>query len=202
MFGLPKDMILSTIGLCVFLAFAVTLYGRFASWGASVKRKAIVGTLTLVIAGSGLYINFGLIYPTISEESVATVEEKNVDIWHEFSPELLQRAHEEGRPVIINFTASWCLNCQFNKVGVLNSKEVNELIREKNILAIKADLTQSDPQIESLLNHLGSRSVPFMAIFPGDEPYNPIIMRDLLKKKQVIQTLEQVQSSQQVTRSE
>ena len=51
----------------------------------------------------------------------------------------------------------------------------------KNVLLIKADLTRPDPVIESLLHHLGSRSVPFLAVFPGDNPYEPIVMRDVEK---------------------
>jgi hypothetical protein len=39
------------------------------------------------------------------------------------------------------------------------------------------------------MHHLGSRSVPFFAVFPGDDPYRPIIMRDILNKGAVVKVL-------------
>ena len=64
------------------------------------------------------------------------------------------------------------------------------MIKEKKIVALKADLTQENKAAESLMHHLGSRSVPFFAVFPGDDPYNPVIMRDVVTKKSVIKVLE------------
>ena len=75
------------------------------------------------------------------------------------------------------------------QIAVFHSKEANDLIKKKNILALKADLTQQNPAAESLMHHLGSRSVPFFAVFPGDDPYNPVIMRDIVTKKSVLKVL-------------
>jgi thiol:disulfide interchange protein len=55
---------------------------------------------------------------------------------------------------------------------------------------MKADLTRPNQQIESLLEHLGSKSVPFLAVFPGDKPFEPIVMRDLLNKNALASVLE------------
>ena len=76
---------------------------------------------------------------------------------------------------------------------VLNTSQINKLIKEKNIVAMKADLTRPDPQIESLLHHLGSRSVPFLAIFSGTNPYEPVIMRDIINKKKLVNVLKQLE---------
>jgi thiol:disulfide interchange protein len=67
---------------------------------------------------------------------------------------------------------------------------VNTVIRQKNVLALKADLTQENKAAESLMHHLGSRSVPFLAVFPGDEPYSPVILRDVVTKKSVVKVLQ------------
>ena len=76
---------------------------------------------------------------------------------------------------------------------MLSNSDVENLIRKKNVLALTADLTRPDTVVESLLHELGSQSVPFLAIFPGDHPYEPIIMRDVLKKSQVIHALEKLE---------
>ena len=72
---------------------------------------------------------------------------------------------------------------------VLDSREITEALRTRGVLALRADITAPNPAAMSLLEHLGSRSVPFLAIFPGDDPYNPVIMRDVLHKPDVLKAI-------------
>ena len=130
MMGLPQDMIISTIGLCVFLAFAVMVYTRFAPWGSSLIRKTSVLVVALLIATSGVYVNFGILYNNILHQSAAKMNQSGE--WKTFSPELLKRAHADGRHVIVDFSANWCMNCKYNEAVILNSPQVKELIKNKN----------------------------------------------------------------------
>ncbi|HEX7511656.1 MAG TPA: hypothetical protein VF335_10175, partial [Chitinivibrionales bacterium] len=66
---------------------------------------------------------------------------------------------------------------------------ITDLIRQKNVLALKADMTSASPVQDSLLRALGSRSIPFLALFPAADPYKPIIMRDVLTKGKVKKAL-------------
>lgn len=191
MIGLPQNMLVSTIGLCLILVFCIALFTHYAPFGSSMSRKATVAAVTLIIALSGVYISFGILYKTISYDETAQSNEENGK-WKEFSADVLKEANETGKNVMIDFTANWCVNCQFNKVTVLHTTRINQLIKDKKIIALKADLTRPDPQIESLLHHLGSRSVPFLAIFSGDDPYKPVIMRDILDKKKLVNVLEEL----------
>ncbi|MFC1476616.1 protein-disulfide reductase DsbD family protein [Fibrobacterota bacterium] len=188
MIGLPKGMIIPTVGLCAALALAVLIYTRFSPFGASVKRKLLSGVVAVLVAALGWHVNFNILHSFLSEDTALLAEEES-GIWKEFTPEKLLGAHAIGQHAIIDFTANWCMNCQFNKVTVYHSKEVDELIKQKKIIALKADLTQENEVAESLMHHLGSRSVPFLAIFPGDDPYNPVIMRDVVTKKSVLKVL-------------
>jgi thiol:disulfide interchange protein len=180
MIGLPSDMMISTVGLCLVLAFAVWGYARFAPWGATFRKKCIVALIMLTVSGGGVYFNFVTLYSLISTNS--DMSNAGRDEWIAFSPKLLKDAHANGQSVMIDFTANWCMNCQYNKVTVLHSKRIMDLVRKKNVITMKADLTRPDPQIESLMANLGSRSVPFLAVFPGDKPFEPVVMRDLINK--------------------
>jgi thiol:disulfide interchange protein len=186
--GLPKDMVVSAVGFSVAIAFAVVFFFRYAPWESPLSRNVVAGILALAIAGFGFYLTFGVIYRNTSAQAALAAERNDVQ-WEDFSPKLLLEAHANGRHVVVDFTANWCLNCQYNMMTVLSSGEVADLIKKKNILALKADLTWTNVQAESLLHHLGSRSVPFFAVFPGDDPYRPIIMRDILNKGAVIKVL-------------
>lgn len=186
MLGLPHEMVISTLGLCLFIASAIFLYVRFSPFGSTLKRKATIAFFAILIAASGLYLNFGILYKRISEVNQAGTETVT---WKQFSPEMLRSAHAEGRNVIIDFTANWCMNCQYNSIAVLRTGAIENLIKDKNVLAMTADLTHPDPAIDSLLHNLGSRSIPFLAVFPKDNPYQPIVMRDLLSKGQLVKVL-------------
>lgn len=56
----------------------------------------------------------------------------------------------------------------------MNRSEVQELVEENNVVAIKADKTEENPAIDQLLTELGNpgAGIPFLAIFPanGEEP--------------------------------
>ncbi len=192
MIGLPQNMLISTVGMCLVLVFGIAFFTHYAPFGSSIKRRAIVATMALIICFSGVYFNFGVLYRIISSDENGMMDQEERS-WKEFSVDELKKAHEQGQNVIIDFTANWCVNCQFNKVTVLHTSKVNSLIKEKKIVTLKADLTRPDPQIESLLEHLGSRSVPFLAIFSGSNPYEPVIMRDIINKKKLVDVLKKLE---------
>ncbi|MBD3391828.1 MAG: hypothetical protein GF418_07205 [Chitinivibrionales bacterium] len=176
--GLTKEMIMGTAGLCVALTIGVMLYKRVAPFGSTPRRRIAAGGLSLLVAVTGGYLSFASFAP-----------KQEPDLWRPFTPALLEDAHMTGRHAVVNFTASWCMNCQYNKLRVLNSKDIRRLADEKDIMLLEVDLTNKNPEGDALMRHLGSRSIPFLAIFPGDDPYRPIIMRDLLSKSQLAYVL-------------
>lgn len=188
--GLPQDMVISTIGAILSVSFALLIYTRFAPWGSVVVRKIIAGVLFVIVSSSGIYLSFGILYNSTSNQAVDLAG--NTLKWQKFSSEKLKQAHAEGKHVIIDFTANWCMNCKFNEVAVLGSPAVKKLIDEKDVVMMKADLTTPNQEIETLMHHLGSKSVPFFALFPGDSPYEPIVMRDILSKKKIVKTLSEL----------
>lgn len=189
MIGLPRDMVVSTVGMCAFIALAIGLYGRLAPFGASTSRKTLSQLAATGVVALGLYLCFGVLYAQTSDSAAQASAEEGIE-WQEFTAEALEQAHEEGRTVMVDFTANWCMNCQYNMIAVLQSAPVKELIEEQNILPLVVDLTSRQPVGESLLHHLGSRSVPFLAIFPAKDPNRPIVLRDVLSRKQVVDVLE------------
>jgi thiol:disulfide interchange protein DsbD len=189
--GLPTDRIMPTVLFCVAFAFSVVVYCRVAPWGSSLRRKAIALLLAFGAAAGGLYGSFDIVYPLYSSVNGERVG-ASANVWKRFSADSLLNANREGRPVMVDFTASWCMNCQYNYVAVLSKREVMDLIKKKNVLALKADMTMPSVVQDSLLHSLGSRSIPFLALFPGERPGEPVIMRDVLTKGRVIRELEKL----------
>lgn len=192
MIGLPSDMIVPTVLFCVILAFAVVVFTRIAPYGSAVKTKVIAVFSALLIVAGALYTSYMVVYPSFSNSAAANVEKEN-DVWVDFTPELFVNAQKEGRNVMLDFTANWCMNCQYNYIMVLTKKDVVALIREKNVLALKVDVTSPDAVQDSLLRSLGSQSIPFLAIFSGRSPDMPVVMRDVLTKGGVLRELNKLE---------
>ena len=91
---------------------------------------------------------------------------------------------------MVIFTADWCPNCKFVEATALASSEVIAFVHKNNITVYKADITTKNQPAESLLQQLGSRSIPFVAIFPaGDNFSQPVILRDIYTAKDLLKAL-------------
>ena len=94
----------------------------------------------------------------------------------DFEPDLFTDALEDGRSVFVDFTADWCPNCKANEKLVYESEEALSLFEQKDVLMLKADITRNSPKTSMLVrlrNELGSMSIPFMAVFSGENPGEP-----------------------------
>jgi thiol:disulfide interchange protein len=61
-------------------------------------------------------------------------------LWKPYTPELFERSRAEGKVVVVDFTAEWCLNCKAFEI-ILNEDEVQAQLARPDVVAIKADLT-------------------------------------------------------------
>ena len=62
-------------------------------------------------------------------------------------------------------------------VGMLISWFIAAAVRENAIVALKADWTNRDPEVTRMLEQLGSKQVPVIAIFPANAPTRPVVLR-------------------------
>lgn len=189
--SLDPRLTLTAVGISLCILCAASVHKRFAPFGSSPKRRAIVisAALLMIAAGSALSVKYlRLDIPLFNDGEAALTSEKPAT-WQPFAPQALAAAHEEGRSAVVNFTAQWCSNCKINKAVALDAAQAREIYAQKNIVLLTADITNYNADAQELLHRLGSRSVPFLAIFPADSPKNPIIMRDILSKDKYIETL-------------
>ena len=58
-------------------------------------------------------------------------------------------------PVFVDYTAAWCITCQFNKQTVLEQNDFLQWAQQHNVVLLRADWTRQDP----ILIHLRARSI-------------------------------------------
>jgi thiol:disulfide interchange protein len=88
--------------------------------------------------------------------------------WQPFTPALVAVSRAQGKPVFIDFTASWCLSCQVNERLILDRADVQQRLRDSGAVLIRADWTNQDPDITQTLAALGRSGVPTYALYPAD----------------------------------
>jgi len=183
--SLDPRLTVTAVGICLSILIAASVNKRFAQFGMSAARRSVVALISLAVLAAGVAVS--VVYLRVDVQ-IFNEDQPSVGgpYWVLFSARALEAAHEEKRNVIVNFTASWCTNCKLNKAAALNTAAAKQLYREKNILLLTADITNHNPEAQELLHHLGSRSVPFLAIFPGDAPKSPVVMRDIISREKFL----------------
>jgi thiol:disulfide interchange protein len=110
--------------------------------------------------------------------------------WQPFSlAKLKEVAVDEGRTVLVDFSAEWCINCKLFEQTVLHTKPVEQAIANANAVTMYADYTDYPEEIRRTINALGANGVPVIAIFPGNAPYEPIVFGGGYTKDKLIAAL-------------
>lgn len=120
---------------------------------------------------------------------------KELIAWQPYTEETLRKLQAEGKTVLIDFTADWCVTCQFNKALAINTPKVKKAIEDQGIVPLLADWTDRNDAIKSKLEELNSNAIPLLAIYPGNTPAEPIVLRDLVIESQVLAALEEASGS-------
>ncbi len=173
---LNRTYLVPTFALLIGLWFACWRIGRMPMT-ASPRRKA-AGWLqaALVATAVGLFAFFFLTPSPVD--------------WEPFSEARLKKLAADGKTVLVDFTADWCPTCQVNLRFTINTDEVREAMKANGVVPLIADWTDYGEDIKSALKVLtNSESIPVLAIFPAGRQAEPIVLRDLLTKKQVIEAI-------------
>ncbi len=110
--------------------------------------------------------------------------------WQPFTPALVEKDRAEGRPVFVDFTASWCLSCQVNERLILDNAEVRQKFRETGVALLRADWTDQNPAITQALAALGRSGVPTYAIYPADRSAPAQVLPEVLTRRIVLSALD------------
>ncbi len=97
--------------------------------------------------------------------------------WQPFTRMVLEDSIASGATVLVDFTADWCLTCKTLEATVLNTQDVREAVQANGVVALQADWTHGQPEVTAMLELLGSKQVPVLAIFPAGNPNQPIVLR-------------------------
>ena len=107
-----------------------------------------------------------------------------VNHWREFNWDAMNAALKSGHPVVVDFTAPWCINCRFVKATVLDAQAVRQKFKQAKAVLFSADIDQPIPNAFWL--KLGGRAIPYLAILSKKHPAEPAILRDIYTQQDVM----------------
>ncbi len=142
----------------------------------SAGKRVGFGLLGALIAFCGWYAAsaFTTVQRDAYAEQVANQDDTSGGggLWAEYTPARFEAAIDEGKVVVLDFTADWCLICKTLKIQVLSKPSVKEALKADDVASFTVDLTSRKAIGWAKLEELGEKGIPLLAIYgPGvDEP--------------------------------
>jgi thiol:disulfide interchange protein DsbD len=107
-----------------------------------------------------------------------------------WSPQKIAALRAQGKPILVDFSAAWCITCQVNEKTTLSTAEVKTALASTGTAYLVADSTKFNPQIEDAMAAFGRDSLPLYVLYPADgRP--PVILPQILSKDLVVKALAQ-----------
>jgi thiol:disulfide interchange protein DsbD len=176
----------------VLVAFAAWIFGEFVQRGRARKSVALASVLILLVGGYAFALENQLNWraPMTPADATASLKESPDGIaWQRWSPDAVAKARSEGRPVIVDFTADWCLTCQVNKKTSIEIPSVRAKLKECNATALLGDYTHFPDNITTELNRFNRAGVPLVLVYPKNPDASPMVLPEILTPGIVLDAL-------------
>jgi thiol:disulfide interchange protein DsbD len=175
----------SSIGLAAALAGAILV--ALAAWAyEKSKSSAARGRLTALVTAA-LAALLAIILPVhfanlaAASPGVSPRSAQAAGGWQPYDAAEVARLNAAGRPLLVNFTASWCLTCLVNERNAFADPAIQEIFHRKGVTLMKGDWTNRDPAITRALAAFGRAGVPLYLVYnskPGSS--QPLTLPQLL----------------------
>jgi len=165
------------VAACVVAVIAAGALGRFrtrAPWIGPAGAGALA--LSLVLAAAAI---------AAAPSGETGAHALPADAW---SLAKVDQALAQGRPVLVNFTADWCVSCKINERTALGSPRVARALTHANAVYLEADWTRRDDVIARELQRHGRSGVPLYLLYTPGQP-QPLILPQLLTEGVVVEAL-------------
>jgi thiol:disulfide interchange protein/DsbC/DsbD-like thiol-disulfide interchange protein len=175
----------SPLGLGAALAGAILI--ALAAWAYQKSHFSVGGGKTAALASAVICVAAALLLPVRVAQVVAapagtsSVVGRGNDEWQPYDAARVAELTAAGRPLLVNFTASWCLTCLVNERNAFADSAVQEIFHDKQVILMKGDWTNRDPAITKALAAFGRAGVPLYVVYNAKRGSNePVVLPQLL----------------------
>ncbi|MBK5204800.1 MAG: thioredoxin family protein [Polaromonas sp.] len=159
------------LALLVLMALAIWAFGLRSAVRKTQTVHTVIATFSIALFALALWA----IGPNITKETTNPVSASSAAAasgkWQAWAPGRVEQLTAQGQSVFVDFTAAWCVTCQYNKKTTLSDASVLADLAAKNVALLRADWTRRDPAVTAALTQLGRSGVPVYVIYkPGRAP--------------------------------
>ena len=181
------NSIVIALGGMLLIAVAAWLYDSTLLSSTGVRNAGTASALALlllvlVISYVGINSSSANVVNATTNSANKTAE-KN---WEPYSEARLNELLREGKPVFLNFTASWCISCLVNERVALSDAKVKETFKQEGITYLKGDWTNRDLAITQFLQKFNRSGVPLYVFYPAGKSDQPAELPQILTPDMVI----------------
>jgi thiol:disulfide interchange protein/DsbC/DsbD-like thiol-disulfide interchange protein len=176
----------------VILALAAWVFGQFYQQGRSRRGLGLAVAVAVALLGYVTVLEGQLQWrKSEAQDNTSTFNhaEPGGVAWRPWSPEALAEARAAGHPVLVDFTAKWCLTCNTIVKPALESRSVKETLEKLGVVALLGDYTRFPPRITEELNRFGRAGVPLVLVYPKDST-EPIVLPEAITPGMVVDVLQ------------
>ncbi|WP_461162732.1 protein-disulfide reductase DsbD family protein, partial [Simplicispira piscis] len=160
---------------------ALLVAGSSVVWALTLRGRTRIVIASVLIAFSAWLagtIGPNVLQPMEAPAPVAGVGSAPGALWQPWSAQRVQELTAQGKPVFVDFTAAWCVTCQYNKRNALQDAGVLADFDKRGVTLLRADWTRRDSAITTALAQLGRNGVPvYVLLAPGRAP---VVMSEIL----------------------
>jgi thiol:disulfide interchange protein DsbD len=167
-------------GAGALLALLVAL--SMVVWALTLRGRTRVALASIAVAGL-LFVGWSTGSAITRAAGTPVSAAAKADGWQPWAPERVQQLVAAGQPVFVDFTAAWCVTCQYNKKTTLSRSEVLGDFAAHRYTLLRADWTRRDPQITAALARLGRNGVPVYVVYRPGRP--PVVLSEVLSVEEV-----------------
>ena len=124
-----------------------------------------------------------------ASEAPATHLDTQAAEWQPWSTQAVEQARAAHRPVVVDFTARWCLTCNTIVKPTLESEAVKKKLKEINAVTLLADYTRQPPAITAELQRFGRAGVPLVLVYSINADKPPAVF-DLVTPSSLLAALD------------
>ncbi|MET0312637.1 MAG: thioredoxin family protein [Burkholderiaceae bacterium] len=128
--------------------------------------------------------------PSVTRMADAAPAAAAGDRWQAWAPGRVEELVAQGKPVFVDFTAAWCVTCQYNKKTTLAHAGVLGDLAAKDVVLLRADWTRRDPAISQALSQLGRNGVPVYVFYKKGAA--PVVLSEVLGVEEVRSVISQL----------
>jgi thiol:disulfide interchange protein/DsbC/DsbD-like thiol-disulfide interchange protein len=174
----------SSFGLGAALAGTVLI--GLAAWAYQKSNSSSGGGKVTVLVTAAASLLLAIVLPVRFADVAAAAPANSAQVkggddeWQPYSAARVAELTAAGRPLLVNFTASWCLTCLVNERNAFSDPAVQKIFRDKQVTLMKGDWTNRDPAITHALAAFGRAGVPLYVVYNSKAGSEPLVLPQIL----------------------